>query len=230
MQWLPPVDLRIFDRPVKQTPYVKYISIDVLLLVGSSSKALTMPCDTFYSSDLLCIVLRSKHGGVVDTDLILWRGKHNLAGEAEENKVKELESRYRTGAKEVKQGCEDESLVRALGGRLVIRQGSRSTFDILNTTMYRVQSPSRGVVFVDEVELVRGTLFRPRLLDRQADSKFISARYIVMLSFLVRSFSLRRAVRLARERQQSIREGSRAGVCFRIGSQLTTSDRYGGRT
>lgn len=152
---LPNFDLRVFDRPVKQTPYIKHISIDILQLSASSSKALSLPCDTFYSSDLLCIVLRSKQGGVVDTELVVWRGRHNLAGDAEEKKIKELESRYRTRVKEVKQGHEHESLIRALGGRLVIRQGSRSTFDILNTTMYRVQSPSKGVVLVDEVELVR---------------------------------------------------------------------------
>ncbi|CAD6581118.1 MAG: hypothetical protein CYPHOPRED_001487, partial [Cyphobasidiales sp. Tagirdzhanova-0007] len=154
-----PIDLSIFARPTQpSTAVTHYLSVDVLSLSGSRSTTLPFPCDTFYSSEALCVVLRYRQGGLVKADIVLWKGRHSLSGEAEEGKVKELEAQYRTACREIRQGCEDVDFVRALGGRLVSRQGSRVAFDILNTTMYRVRSPAKEVLLIDEVELHRSSL------------------------------------------------------------------------
>lgn len=88
-----------------------------------------------------------------------------MAGEAEEQKLSELEGRYRTKRRSVRQGCEEEELVKALGGRLVTRQGSRSAFDVLNTTLYRVQCLAKDVLVIDEVDLVSHTFMTSFLAD-----------------------------------------------------------------
>lgn len=136
----------------------RYLSVDVLSIRGNYAVTLK-PAESgiFYSTELLCIVTRSKQGGLVETQLTIWRGKHSvprLQDSEEEAKIDELKRRYRTSCTTVVQGCEGDALVHALGGRLVIRHGTRAAFDILNTTLYRVQSVPNDGVIIDEVDLV----------------------------------------------------------------------------
>ena len=118
---MPAFSLSMFPQPLQVIVHKRYVSIDALSLHNSSITPIPFPCDTVYASEFLCIVLRSKQGGLVSTDLILWKGRYSLSSEVEGKKIKELEGRYRTQGKEVKQGCESEDLVWALGGRLVVR-------------------------------------------------------------------------------------------------------------
>ncbi|KAK9895903.1 hypothetical protein P389DRAFT_71575 [Cystobasidium minutum MCA 4210] len=136
----------------------QYVSVDVLSITDDFKTTTIPPSEhfIFYSTELLAIILRSKQGGLVTTELIVWTGKH--CSEDGREKVQELEKRYRSTAKYVEQGKESLQLVKALGGRLVTRQGFRSTFDVLNSTLYRVQSRGRGVSFIDEVELQASSL------------------------------------------------------------------------
>lgn len=110
------------SRPVFQ----QYVSVDVLSITDDAKTTAIPPSEQsiFYSTELLAIVLRSKQGGLVTTDLIVWKGKH--CSDDGREKVHELEKRYRTTAIYVEQGKESLHLVKALGGRLLTRQVSQS--------------------------------------------------------------------------------------------------------
>lgn len=105
-----------------QLTFQQYVSVEVLSITDNS-KITAVPSQEhhiFYSTELLAVVLRSKQGGLVTTDIIVWKGKH--CSEDGSAKVEELESRYRTTAQHVEQGRESLQLVKALGGRLITRQ------------------------------------------------------------------------------------------------------------
>lgn len=68
----------------------------------------------------MALVLRSKQGGLVITELIVWKGKH-CSDDGRET-VSELEKRFRTSAVHVDQGKENLQFVKALGGRFITRQ------------------------------------------------------------------------------------------------------------
>lgn len=125
MQDLPPV--KSFRGPTPSVPQItfeQYVSVDVLSITDDA-KAETVPPKEqhiFYSTELLAIVLRSKKGGLISTEIVIWRGKH--CSEDGREKVSELENRYRASVMHVGQGKENLQLVKALGGRLITRQVS----------------------------------------------------------------------------------------------------------
>jgi hypothetical protein len=154
----PDIDISAFDAAILPTPHVRYVSVDILSIVGASTQTVHLPANglhpVFYSAELLAIVLRRKEGGLMVTDLYTWQGRDSSIEAAEEGKITELEARCRTTAVDTRQGEESDELIKALGGGLVTRQGSRETFDVLNTTLYKVQMPTPALIFIDELELV----------------------------------------------------------------------------
>ncbi|KAI0305774.1 hypothetical protein B0F90DRAFT_1948159 [Multifurca ochricompacta] len=133
---------------------VSSISVDVLSVAGAT--ATSVNCDTavFYDSEILVIVNRfkTKSTGLVETTLWSWEGRRGQIGEREERKLKDMARHYGTKLRLVHQGCEPPELVHALGGRLTIRQGTRSHWSAENTTMHQVRLV-HGNVFIDEYDL-----------------------------------------------------------------------------
>ena len=110
----------------QQVHFEQYISVEVLSITDDSKTITINPKEQhiLYSTELLAVVLRSKKGGLVTTELVIWKGKH--CSEDGSDKIVELEKRYRTSAVFVEQGKENLQIVKALGGRLITRQVSRA--------------------------------------------------------------------------------------------------------
>lgn len=108
------------------------MSVDVLSITDDAKPVTLSNAEqsVFYSTEMLIIVLRSKQGGLIETELTAWRGKH--CSEDGQERLAELESRYRAKATRVDQGRESLQLVKALGGRLVTRQVSRDAIEACN--------------------------------------------------------------------------------------------------
>lgn len=163
-----------YRLPTTFPAYVQYISVEILSIKEFSAKPIldikrnSRTSVILYSIELLAIILRSKQGGLVTSEVIVWQGRHHPnATSQEQAKIVELERRYRTNSKTVIQGCEDQSFVNAVGGTVVIRNGSRESFDLLNTTLYRIQRVGRAGAAIDEIDLVR----RPSLKQRMNGTK-----------------------------------------------------------
>lgn len=98
---LPQVDISLLS--VGGPPYVpdstvRDISVDVMIIDGPSSTALSTDINIFYDGEIIAIIHRKKSvsSGLVATSLWAWKGKGSQMGDAEERKLKELASRYGT--------------------------------------------------------------------------------------------------------------------------------------
>ncbi|KAF6760294.1 hypothetical protein DFP72DRAFT_1063353 [Ephemerocybe angulata] len=155
---IPTVDLSIMlNRPVvvSSVPVdAKTISVEVMSIVGSNSTTLTKDTSVFFESEALAIIHRFKDAssGLVDTYVWGWLGKKSQFGEAEEKKLHELARRYGTMPVIVRQCAEPAHLVKLLGGRLAVRQGTRAYWTADNTAMHIVRVVG-DVIFIDELDL-----------------------------------------------------------------------------
>ncbi|KIY48590.1 hypothetical protein FISHEDRAFT_43148 [Fistulina hepatica ATCC 64428] len=135
------------------------ISVEVMSVTsGSVTPAVQHQLDdrisVFYDTETLAIILRckSKKSGLVDTTVWGWWGKSSQAGDKEKTKLNELARRYGTTLVSVSQYAEPVDMVRALGGCLAIRQGTRAHWSSENTTMHLVRCHN-DLIFIDELEL-----------------------------------------------------------------------------
>ncbi|KAI0266864.1 hypothetical protein BC834DRAFT_873918 [Gloeopeniophorella convolvens] len=136
------------------SPDITSISVDVMSIAGATATGVKGNTSVFYDSEVLAIVHRfkTKSTGLVETKLWGWQGRRSQIDEREERKLKDMGRHYGTKLCSVHQGCEPLELVRALGGQLALRQGSRSHWTAENTTMHQVRSV-HGNIFIDEYDL-----------------------------------------------------------------------------
>jgi hypothetical protein len=89
----PPV---LFSADVKS----ETISVDVMLVTGTTATVIPQHQAIFYDTELLVIVYRSKSRttSLVSTIVWAWRGKRCTLGEKENKKLQELGNRYGTAA------------------------------------------------------------------------------------------------------------------------------------
>ncbi|KJA28999.1 hypothetical protein HYPSUDRAFT_128486 [Hypholoma sublateritium FD-334 SS-4] len=130
------------------------ISVELLLLIGTTAAPIKEPINVFYESEILTIVHRTKSrsSGLASTFVWCWLGRRSTLGEREERKLHDMAKRYGTSAKIVYQLAEPAELIQTLGGTLAIRQGSRTHWSPENTTMHLVRS-LKGAIFIDELDL-----------------------------------------------------------------------------
>lgn len=78
----------------------KTISVDVILVAGTTTTIISQNQAIFYDAELLAIVHRSKSRttNLVSTVVWAWRGKRCTLGEKEDRKLQELAKRYGTSA------------------------------------------------------------------------------------------------------------------------------------
>lgn len=155
---LPEVDIASLARPQFHTlslpPDTQTISVDVIVIKGATASTLSQNLDIFYDTETLAVVNRtkSKSTSLASTTVWAWIGKRSHWGEKEEKKLQELAKHYGTSPSLVYQNSEPIELVFALGGRLAVRQGTRTHWTPENTTMHSVRL-SHGVILIDEHEL-----------------------------------------------------------------------------
>jgi hypothetical protein len=154
---LPRVDFDVFlAPPIEYLPCsdTASISVDVMSVTGATAIGVKGDKGVFYDSEVLAIVHRfkTKSTGLVETSLWSWQGRRSQIGDREERKLRDMARHYGTKLCPVRQSCEPPELVHALGGRLVIRQGSRSHWSAENTTMHQVRW-MQGNVLIDEHDL-----------------------------------------------------------------------------
>jgi hypothetical protein len=146
--YIPPADLNT-------------VSVEVLAIVSTAATSfpITKDSDIFYDNDVLAIVRRAKSraSGLVSTTVWGWQGRRAQLGGKEERRLAELAKRYGTSLIRVAQGAEPPEMVHALGGRLALRQGSRTHWSAENTAMHLIRLAS-GCVFIDEHDLVGNCL------------------------------------------------------------------------
>ncbi|KAJ3844708.1 hypothetical protein F5878DRAFT_63651 [Lentinula raphanica] len=130
------------------------VSVEVMVITGNNATAISKETDVFYDVEVVAIVHRtkSKSSGLVSTAVWGWFGKHCEATDVEQRKLEELAKRYGTTVITVEQYTEPLDMLRALGNRLVVRQGKRVHWSADNTAMHIVRS-RKGVIFIDELEL-----------------------------------------------------------------------------
>lgn len=90
---------------LKETPFVpdslsQTISVDILVISGDTSTAVTEEPNVFYETDVVGIIHRSKEeaGELVSNRVWIWRGRNAIFGEKEERKARDLAERYGTTA------------------------------------------------------------------------------------------------------------------------------------
>ncbi|KAK0212784.1 hypothetical protein DFS33DRAFT_1377248 [Desarmillaria ectypa] len=154
---LPHVDIgRLVAKssPTCQDRSVSTISVDVLIISGCSATAITPDLNVFYDTEVLAIVHRSKSksSGLASTTVWAWQGKASQLKEKEEQKLKELASRYGSNYIVIPQYAEPAELLRVLENQLAIRQGSRAHWTAENTTMHVVRQNGDGII-IDELDL-----------------------------------------------------------------------------
>ncbi|KDR75771.1 hypothetical protein GALMADRAFT_226417 [Galerina marginata CBS 339.88] len=155
----PNVDLSNLCKPdqpqlSRPTSDNQSISVEVLVVTGTTATPLSKNLDVFYDSEILAIIHRtkSKSSGLASTSIWCWLGRKSILGDREERKIHELAKRYGTNARIIHQLAEPPELIQVLGGRLAIRQGTRTHWSSENTTMHLIRS-FRGVVVIDEHDL-----------------------------------------------------------------------------
>jgi hypothetical protein len=81
-------------------PKSETISVDVMLVTGTTATAIAQNEAIFYDTELLVIVHRSKSWttSLVSSTVWAWRGKQCTLGEKEKEKLQELAKRYGTSA------------------------------------------------------------------------------------------------------------------------------------
>ena len=74
------------------------VSVEVLVITGSTATALTRDVNVFYESEVLAIIHRSKSksSGLVATAVFAWWGMRSQVGEREQRKLQDLAKRYGT--------------------------------------------------------------------------------------------------------------------------------------
>ncbi|KZT27958.1 hypothetical protein NEOLEDRAFT_1129845 [Neolentinus lepideus HHB14362 ss-1] len=155
---LPSVDVQALlkkKRPTsKADPNDITISVDVMTILGNTAAAVQKDSHVFYDTEVLAIIHRhkSKASGLVSNKVWGWCGKKARLEEREERKLQELAKRYGTTLERVQQYSEPTELVRVLGGRIAIRQGTREHWSSENTCMHLVRR-NRGYIFIDEHDL-----------------------------------------------------------------------------
>ncbi|KAF8161209.1 hypothetical protein B0H34DRAFT_796031 [Crassisporium funariophilum] len=155
---LPDIDISGLLKPRlrawKRSPDTQSVSVEVLIITGTTATPLSRFLDVFYDSEILAIIDRtkSKSTGLVSTSIWCWLGKRSILGDREDKKVQELAKRYGTKAIIVQQLAETSELIQILGGRLAIRQGTRTHWSPENTTMHLVRSLNDTIV-IDELDL-----------------------------------------------------------------------------
>lgn len=154
---LPHVDFDgFFGPPIEYLPCSDTVSIavDVMSVTGATTIGVKGETGVFYDSEVLAIVHRfkTKTTGLVETSLWSWRGRRSQIGEREERKLRDMARHYGTKLCFVRQSCEPADLIHTLGGRLVIRQGTRLHWSAENTTMHQVRC-MQGNVLIDEHDL-----------------------------------------------------------------------------
>ncbi|KAK0485856.1 hypothetical protein IW261DRAFT_1329900 [Armillaria novae-zelandiae] len=154
---LPHVDIdRLVSKSstIRQDRSISTISVDVLTLSGSSATIVTQDPLVFYDTEVLVIVHRSKSksSGLASTTVWAWQGKASQFKEKEEQKLKELASRYGSNYIIIPQYAEPAELLQVLENQIAIRQGSRTHWTAENTTMHVVRQIGDGII-IDELDL-----------------------------------------------------------------------------
>ncbi|KAL4074202.1 hypothetical protein J3A83DRAFT_2696450 [Scleroderma citrinum] len=135
-------------------PNLTTISVEVIDILHGSAISIRHDNHILYDTELLVIIHRAKsrESGLATTKVWCWRGKKSWCTEREEKKSAELARRYGTLAEVIHQQCEPPVLVHVLGGKIAIRQGSRSHWSSENTTMHVVKSRDTQIL-IDELDL-----------------------------------------------------------------------------
>lgn len=154
---LPHVDIgRLVSKSstIRQDRSISTISVDVLILSGSSATVVTQDPLVFYDTEVLVIVHRSKSksSGLASTTVWAWQGKASQFKEREEQKLKELASRYGSNYIIIPQYAEPAELLQVVENQIAIRQGSRTHWTAENTTMHVVRQVGDGII-IDELDL-----------------------------------------------------------------------------
>ncbi|PWN19721.1 hypothetical protein BCV69DRAFT_283827 [Microstroma glucosiphilum] len=138
------------------------VSVETLSLQsdGSTSTIASHEAHILYETETLAVVHRfrsSSSGQTVATKLYARAGHQASSSSQVAQKLSDLARRYSTSVIDARQGREDTGLVRALGGKVETRQGSRRGWDKSNSLMWRVQEQD-GVIFIDQVDLSTSNL------------------------------------------------------------------------
>ncbi|KAK0454925.1 hypothetical protein EV421DRAFT_1699786 [Armillaria borealis] len=154
---LPHVDIgRLVSKSstIRQDRSISTISVDVLIISGSSVTVVTQDPLVFYDTEVLAIVHRSKSksSGLASTTVWAWQGRASQFKEKEEQKLKELASRYGSNYTIIPQYAEPAELLQVLENQVAIRQGSRTHWTAENTTMHVVRQIGDGII-IDELDL-----------------------------------------------------------------------------
>ena len=90
--------LKSIPKPVPTDPGVVTVSVDVLSVVGSTSRNITSDTSVFYDTEILVIIQRvkAKSSGLVATNVWGWIGKEARVGPKEEKALADLAKRYGT--------------------------------------------------------------------------------------------------------------------------------------
>ncbi|CAK5281754.1 unnamed protein product [Mycena citricolor] len=123
---LPRVDISCLRNYVSPAPAgIQTIQVDVLSISGSSAAPLGL-VQTFYDTEVLAIIHRSKSSatGLIESRVWSWQGKNSILGSPEERKLAELAKRYGTVTVPTFQNAEPLELVQCLGRQLIVRQAS----------------------------------------------------------------------------------------------------------
>ncbi|KAF9565525.1 hypothetical protein CPC08DRAFT_815295 [Agrocybe pediades] len=130
------------------------VSVEVLVVKGTTATPLSRNLDVFYDSEILSIIHRtkSKSSGLANTSVWCWLGRKSILGDREGRKINDLAKRYGTTAKIIHQLAEPPELIHILGGQLAIRQGARAHWSSDNTTMHLIRS-LHGCIIIDEHDL-----------------------------------------------------------------------------
>jgi hypothetical protein len=82
------------------SPTSQSISVDVMIITGTTATSLSQEQTIFYDTEILAIVYRSKslETGLVSTMVWGWQGKRGNLGEREQRKIQDLAKRYGTTA------------------------------------------------------------------------------------------------------------------------------------
>lgn len=90
--------LKSMPKPAVSDPDITIVSVDVLSIVGSASRAIVGDISAFYETEILAIVQRAKvkSKGLVDTKVWSWIGKDAQLGPKEEKMLGDLAKRYGT--------------------------------------------------------------------------------------------------------------------------------------
>ncbi|KIJ49349.1 hypothetical protein M422DRAFT_246441 [Sphaerobolus stellatus SS14] len=142
------------ETPFNPNPKTQTLSVDVLLISGSTAAPVTQEPNVFYDTEIIGIVHRSKDktGELVSNQVWIWKGRNSQFGPREERKATELAERYGTTPVHCSHASEPAQLIHVLGGVLAIRQGIRAHWSSENTGMHRVLRVADSI-FVDEVDL-----------------------------------------------------------------------------